>query len=71
MQMPGYGPDEGGLPSIENLISTGPDRDRREVVLDTLQQMGEAAAGYAEHRRMQYRGGYPDVSDLRGYLGLE
>ena len=58
-------------PDFEELLDTTPRRPREEIMADALTQMGERLpAGYREHQAMQYRGHYPDVSELLDGMGL-
>ncbi len=69
--MAGYGREEGGLPSADELFGTGPELSPRDIAAEALRQMGEPAMpGYAEHCRQQYEG-EPDVSGLAEELGLD
>jgi hypothetical protein len=70
------GPDEGNLPSIEDLTGTGPEISSAELSAAIREQLGSDVPGsfgtrsyrqaYAEHRRR----GYPDTGDLRERMGI-
>ena len=62
--MTGYGPDEGGLPGIEEL--TQPPRDQGELLGDLQRQLG------LDDQRIDGRPsiGRPDVSALAEEIGL-
>jgi hypothetical protein len=59
----GFGPDEGGLPGIEDL--TGPARDPEAADRELRRAIGEDVPP------RQRDPGMPDVSGLRGQLGEE
>ena len=60
----GFGPDEGGLPSIGELTGTDPAREPGEVTAAMTSEMGY---GPAPRRRGEP---LPDVSGLADELGL-
>jgi hypothetical protein len=65
--MSGWRDSEGGLPSIDDL-TTGPERDPRELIDQARRELG------IDVLRARYpRPGYqpPDVSGLRQRLGIE
>lgn len=60
----GLGPDEGGLPSAEELFRTGPDLAPAEVIQETRHLLGLDSARRVRHGEM------PGVDGLAEELGL-
>jgi hypothetical protein len=73
------GPEEGGLPSAEELFSQGAEISSAELSAAVLEQLGSDRPGpfgshayrraWGDHQR-RIRAGYPDVGGLADGLGL-